>query len=119
MLINLQYKVFQRLTLESWYSKLKQTFLNRCQQLPAPYITLFHPVETEEVNLTPESQQQSRRNIQINSVSQQSLNLSFVCLHSAKRRYDILNLTVSLIMDKRKDFSLCIYEFSPIIFKLV
>ena len=72
--------------------------------------------ETEEVNLTPESQQQSRRNIQINSVSQQSLNLS---LHSAKRRHDILNLTESLIMDKRKDFSLCIYEFSPIIFKLV
>ena len=26
-----------------------------------------------------------------------------VSLHSAKRRYDILNLTVSLIMDKRKD----------------
>ena len=72
--------------------------------------------ETEEVNLTPESQQQSRRNIQINSVSQQSLNMS---LHSAKRRHDILNVTVSLIMDKRKDFSLCIYEFSPIIFKLV
>ena len=69
--------------------------------------------ETEEVNLTPESQQQSRRNIQINSVSQQSLNLS---LHSAKRRHD---MTESLIMDKRKDFSLCIYEFSPIIFKLV
>ena len=42
-----------------------------------------------------------------------------VSFHSAKRRYDILNLTVSLIMDKRKDFSLCIYEFSPIIFKLV
>ena len=39
-------------------------------------------------------------------------------MHSAKRRYDILNLTVSLTMDKRKDFSLCIYEFSPIIFKL-
>ena len=49
--------------------------------------------ETEEENLTPESQQQSRRNIQINSVSQQSLNLS---LHSAKRRHDILNLTVSM-----------------------
>ena len=40
-------------------------------------------------------------------------------LHSAKRRHDILNLTVSLIMDKRKDFLLCIYKFSPIIFKLV
>ena len=33
-------KYFQRLTLESWNSKLEQTFLNRCQQLPAPYIRL-------------------------------------------------------------------------------
>jgi len=27
---------FQRLTLESWYTNLEQTPLNRCQQLPAP-----------------------------------------------------------------------------------
>ena len=28
---------FQPLTLESWYTNLEQTPLNRCQQLPAPY----------------------------------------------------------------------------------
>jgi len=28
---------FRRLTLESWYTNLGQTHLNRCQQLPAPY----------------------------------------------------------------------------------
>ena len=28
---------FQQLTLESWYCKLQQTPLNRCQQVPAPY----------------------------------------------------------------------------------
>ena len=28
---------FQRLTLESWYTELEQTPLNRCQQLPARY----------------------------------------------------------------------------------
>ena len=28
---------FQRLTLESWYTNLEQTPINRCQQLPAPY----------------------------------------------------------------------------------
>ena len=33
---------FQRLTLESWYTNLEQTPLNRCQQLPAPYKRLFH-----------------------------------------------------------------------------
>ena len=33
---------FQRLTLESWYTNLEQTPLNRCQQLPAPYIRLIH-----------------------------------------------------------------------------
>ena len=32
---------FQRLTLESWYTNLEQTPLNRCQQLPAPYKRLF------------------------------------------------------------------------------
>ena len=28
---------FQRLTLESWYTNLEQTPLNRSQQLPVPY----------------------------------------------------------------------------------
>ena len=32
---------FQRLTLESWYTNLEQTPLNRCQQLPAPYKRLI------------------------------------------------------------------------------
>ena len=32
---------FQRLTLESWYTNLKQTPLNRCQQLPASYKRLI------------------------------------------------------------------------------
>ena len=34
-------KYFQRLTLESWYTNLEQTPLNRCQQLPAPYKRLI------------------------------------------------------------------------------
>ena len=33
---------FQRLTLESWYTNLEQTPLNKCQQLPAPYKPLIH-----------------------------------------------------------------------------
>ena len=33
---------FQRLTLESWYTNLEQTPLNRCQQLLAPYKRLIH-----------------------------------------------------------------------------
>ena len=33
---------FQRLTLESWYTNLEQTPLNRYQQLPAPYKRLIH-----------------------------------------------------------------------------
>jgi len=32
----------QRLTLESWYTNLEQTPLNRCQQLPAAYKRLIH-----------------------------------------------------------------------------
>ena len=32
----------QRLTLESWYTNLEQTPLNRSQQLPAPYKRLIH-----------------------------------------------------------------------------
>ena len=33
---------FQRLNLESWYTNLEQTPLNRCQQLLAPYKRLIH-----------------------------------------------------------------------------
>ena len=33
---------FQRLTLESWYTNLEQTPLNRCQQLPPPCKRLIH-----------------------------------------------------------------------------
>ena len=32
---------FLRLTLESWYTNLQQTPLNRCQQVPAPYKRLI------------------------------------------------------------------------------
>ena len=32
---------YQRITLESWFTKLEQTPLNRCQQLPAPYKRLI------------------------------------------------------------------------------
>ena len=32
---------YQRLTLESWFTNLEQTPLNRCQQLPAPYKRLL------------------------------------------------------------------------------
>ena len=32
------------LTLESWYTNLEQTPLNRCQQLPAPYKRLIYEV---------------------------------------------------------------------------
>ena len=35
---------FQRLTLESWFTNLEQTPLNRCQQLPAPYKQLINDV---------------------------------------------------------------------------
>ena len=42
---------FQRLTLESWYTNLEQTPLNRCQQLPAPYKRLIHDGnETDKTN---------------------------------------------------------------------
>ena len=40
---------FQRLTLESWFTNLEQTPLNRCQQLPAPYKRLIH-----DINITNE-----------------------------------------------------------------
>ena len=47
--------------------------------------------ETEEVNLTPESQQQSRRNIQINSVSLPwSQRLSFILYWQILRREPLL-----------------------------
>ncbi|KAL9953141.1 hypothetical protein ACROYT_G040504 [Oculina patagonica] len=39
---------FQRLTLESWYTNLEQTPINRCQQLPAPYKRLIHDVKRSD-----------------------------------------------------------------------
>ena len=36
---------YQRLTLESWFTNLEQTPLNRSQQLPAPYKTLFDGIK--------------------------------------------------------------------------
>ena len=32
----------QRITLESWFTNLEQTALNRCQPLPAPYKRLLY-----------------------------------------------------------------------------
>jgi len=32
---------YQQITLESWFTNLEQTPLNRCQQLPAPYKELI------------------------------------------------------------------------------
>ena len=44
---------FQRLTLESWFTNLEQTPLNRCQPLPAPYKRLIHNINiTNEPNRT-------------------------------------------------------------------
>ena len=44
---------FQRLTLESWFTNLEQTPLNRRQPLPAPYKRLIHDINiTNEPNRT-------------------------------------------------------------------
>ena len=44
---------FQWLTLESWFTNLKQTPLNRCQPLLAPYKRLIHDINiTNEPNRT-------------------------------------------------------------------
>ena len=51
-------KHFQQLTLESFYTNLEQTPLNRCQQLPAPYKQLIHHgnktdrLLTDQLNVT-------------------------------------------------------------------
>jgi len=42
---------FQRLTLESWYTNLEQTPLNRCQPLPAAFKRFIHD-ENEPVKQT-------------------------------------------------------------------
>ena len=39
---------YQRLTLESWFTILEQTPLNRCQQLPAPYKRLINDTKTDK-----------------------------------------------------------------------
>ena len=42
-----------RLTLESWFTNLEQTPLNRCQPLPAPYKRFIHDINiTNEPNRT-------------------------------------------------------------------
>ena len=44
---------FQRLTLESWFTNLEQTPLNRCQPLPVPHKRLIHDINiTNEPNRT-------------------------------------------------------------------
>ena len=44
---------FQQLTLESWFTNLEQTPLNRCQPLLAPYKRLIHDINiTNEPNRT-------------------------------------------------------------------
>ena len=51
---------YQRLTLESWFTNLEQTPLNRSQQLPAPYKRLIDEIKqtyyertTEELTIWP------------------------------------------------------------------
>ena len=39
---------YQRLTLESWFTNLEPTPLNRCQQLPAPYKRLINDTKTDK-----------------------------------------------------------------------
>ena len=39
---------YQRLTLESWFTNIEQTPLNRCQQLPAPYKRLINDTKTDK-----------------------------------------------------------------------
>ena len=46
----------QLLTLETWFTNLEQTPLNRCQQLPAPYKRVIHDTDiTNEQNDLPNS----------------------------------------------------------------
>ena len=52
---------FQRLTLESWFTNLEQTPLNRRQSLPAPYKRLIHDINiTKERTERPNSTYESR-----------------------------------------------------------
>ena len=52
---------FQRLTLESWFTNLEQTPLNRRQSLPAPYKRLIHDINiTKERTERPNSTNGSR-----------------------------------------------------------
>ena len=39
---------YRRLTLESWFTNLERTPLNRCQQLPAPYKRLINDTKTDK-----------------------------------------------------------------------
>ena len=42
---------FQRLTLESWFTNLEQTPLNRRQPLPAPYKRLIHDINITKLKV--------------------------------------------------------------------
>ena len=44
---------YQRITLESWFTNLEQTALNRCQPLPAPYKRLLNRKQYHVVYYSP------------------------------------------------------------------
>ena len=44
---------YQRITLESWFTNLEQTALNRCQPLPAPYKRLLNKKQKHIVYYSP------------------------------------------------------------------
>ena len=57
---------YQRLTLESWFTNLERTPLNRCQQLPAPYKRLINDKQNKpdkQTNQTNDDQSVSRQQI--------------------------------------------------------
>ena len=56
---------YQRLTLESWFTNLERTPLNRCQQLPAPYKRLINDKQNKpdkQTNQTNDDQSVSTAN---------------------------------------------------------
>ena len=61
---------FQRLTLESWFTNLEQTSLNRCQPLPAPYKQLIHDISiTNEPNRTTDPTDLSHLSLTANNIT--------------------------------------------------
>ena len=61
---------YQRITLESWFTNLEQTALNRCQPLPAPYkrlpclLFILHPMYLHNLSLHMSLQSIKSRNYQ-------------------------------------------------------